>query len=680
MFHPILRPKRAVPVLNARNCSEKGLLVTSSMICSLKAQMSLQSRLLPFVVFVFLCLLTTGSAHAAGACPASVPSGITTCYYADYLNGADANSGTSETSPWKHIPGMTGSGDSCSGNCAAVTPRAGMGFILRGGTVWPYTVFPFVWTWAGKSSGTSPGCTGSGCIYIGIDTTWFTGAVNSVAPLKDYGGCPPSGVTASISGGGGSGAAVTPVMIGGQANFNNGGYLVAYYNVTSQGSGYTSNPTVTVSGSGCYNVQAIADIHRAVWDLGANASQVWTETQMVTNGGIIQARPASYTTWDSIEIRNTAYNTGAAGNIPLIFSVVESPNTTIENLYIHNWYTTQAHGIGGSDGSIALNSGYNSTTASSLVQNNYVMNGDAAYTCTNFNQPAVCGYGTAIQVQSGVGNATLMKNNHMAFTNWEARGCPGTLQGNDLWGTIESDNGGHANNIYIGLCGSGAWTMIEENNLIHNTDIGANSQTPQGNGNTWYIYNNVAWTATGSGTQWGIDTTTGPGSSQANIYFWNNTIVGAQGTGSCINVNASGPDTADLHMYLYNNQCISDQSANHWFAINNGNVASVNGAPTPSSTTADSANTIMTQAVAAADGFTVNALPFAPIQSFLSSLVPSGQNPSPCSTALAALCFDIDGVARPGAGTKWGPGAYYNGTGKPSLPPPIAVSGVLRTN
>lgn len=678
MLPPILRPKRAVPVLNARNCSEKGLSTTSSMICSMKAQMNLQSRLLPFVVFVFLCLLTTGSAHAAGPCPASVPSGITTCYYADYVNGADTNSGTSETSPWKHIPGMTGSGDSCSGNCAAVTPSAGMGFILRGGTVWPYTVFPFVWTWAGKSSGTSPGCTGSGCIYIGIDTTWFTGVVNSVAPLKDYGGCPPSGVTASISGGGGSGAAATPVMIGGQSNYDAGGYLVAYYKLTSQGSGYTSNPTVTVSGSGCYNVQASADIHRAVWDMGANSSQVWNNTQMTA--GLIYARPASDTIWDSIEIRNTAYNTGGAGQMPSIFNVVESPNTTIENLYVHNWYTTQARGISGSDGSIALNSGFNSTVASSLVENNYVMNGEVVYNCAPQSVPAVCGYGTAIQVQAGVGNPGTFTNNHIAFVNWAARGCPGTLSGNDLWGTIESDNGGHTNNIYIGLCGSGSFTTNEFNNLIHNTDIGANSQTAQGNGNTWYIFNNVAWTATGSGTQWGIDTVTGAGAAASNIYFWNNTIVGAQGTGSCINVNASGPYLADLNMYLNNNQCISDQSANHWFAVNNGSIGSVNGVSTPSSTTADSANTIMTQAVAAADGFTVNALPFAPIQSFLSSLVPSGQNPSPCSTALAALCFDINGIARPGTGTKWGPGAYYNGTGKPSLPPPIAVGGVLRTN
>jgi hypothetical protein len=445
-------------------------------------------------------------------------------------------------------------------------------------------------------------------------------------------------------------------MIGGQSNFNASGYMAAWYNLTAPGSGYTSTPTVTVSGSGCNNIQAIADIHRAVWDLGANASQVWTETQMVTDGGIIYNRPASYTTWDSIEIRNTAYNTGAAGNTPVIFGVVESPNTTIENLYIHNWYTTQAHGTNGSDGSIALSSGFNSTVASSLVQNNYVFDGEAVYTC---NTNAYCGYGSAIQVQSGIGNPGVFKNNHIGFVNWAARGCPGYIYGNDIWGTIESDNGGHTNNIYVGLCGSGAFTTIEYDNLIHNTDIGANSQTAQGSGNTWYIFNNVAWNATGSGTQWGIDTTTGVSAATANIYFWNNTVVGDQGTGSCVNVDANGPDVLDLNLYLYNNQCISTQGANHWFAVNNGTIGSVNGNASYTTTTADAANYLPT---AISPYSETNALQPA---SGYGSVTFSGTNltsTSPgCGTSgLTPLCTDAASVARAATGN-WQAGAYWYG-------------------
>jgi hypothetical protein len=605
--------------------------------------------------------------QARAACPANVPSGITTCYYIDYNSGSDSNDGASEASghPWKNLPGMTG----CASNCASNTPAAGYGYILKGGSVWPYTAFPLAWLWKGTSSGSSPGCTGSGCIYIGYDPMWNQGTVNSVIITKDYGGCPSSGVTASFSGGGGSNAAATVTTIGGQSNFNASGYMTQKAVVTNAGSGYTSDPAVTISGSGCNYVTAIADIQRPIFDLGAatacdnggggTPSYTWNETQMVTNGGIIQwggqSASGGYLVVDHLDIRNAAFNTGAAGNSPLIEAIRESPNVIIENEYVHNWCTTQTHGTSGSDGSIAVNVGYNSTTASGVATGNIVDNGNAVYSClTN----ALCGYGTAIQVQNGIGNATTFSNNTIAFSNWAARGCPGTISGNDIRATIESDNGGHTNNIYIGLCGSGAWTTIENNNLIHNTDIGANSQTQQGNGQSWYIINNVAWNATGSGTQWGVDTTTGAGATTSNMYWWDNTVVGDQGTGSCVNVNASGPDVSHLNVYLYNNHCISTQGANHWFVVNNGTIASVNGNASYSGTTADSANYLPT---AISPYSETNALQ--PPNSSAGSVTFSGTNltsSSPgCSTSgLTPLCSDLNSVARSGAGN-WQAGAYW---------------------
>jgi hypothetical protein len=82
-------------------------------------------------------------------------------------NGSDSNNGTSESTPWLHAPGMTG----CSGNCASYTPVAGDQFILRGGDTWHTSTgapkgLPWTWTWSGTSA--SP-------IYIGVDTTWFSG-------------------------------------------------------------------------------------------------------------------------------------------------------------------------------------------------------------------------------------------------------------------------------------------------------------------------------------------------------------------------------------------------------------------------------------------------------------------------------------------------------------------------
>lgn len=122
-------------------------------------------------LLLILALLSPLSLHAQ-SCPASVPSGITTCHYADFTNGLDTNNGTSEATPWKHFPGMGG----CSSNCNAYSPSAGEGLILRGGITWPAASLPWNWNWSGTSTGSTPGCTGSGCIYIGVDPLWHTGA------------------------------------------------------------------------------------------------------------------------------------------------------------------------------------------------------------------------------------------------------------------------------------------------------------------------------------------------------------------------------------------------------------------------------------------------------------------------------------------------------------------------
>ena len=115
------------------------------------------------LIILALCIVGCGSASATGgSCPGSVPSGINSCFYASQ-SGADTNTGTSEASPWLHIPGMVG----CSQNCSSVTPAAGQGFILRGNDVWANGNFPIMWGWSGTSS--------SG-IYVGVDTSWYSGS------------------------------------------------------------------------------------------------------------------------------------------------------------------------------------------------------------------------------------------------------------------------------------------------------------------------------------------------------------------------------------------------------------------------------------------------------------------------------------------------------------------------
>jgi len=84
-------------------------------------------------------------------------------YYIDYGSGSDSNSGTSQTTPWQHAPGM----QNCTGSCAAATPQPGDQFIFKGGVTWPASVFTWQWQWSGSSG--SP-------IYIGVDQSWFAGS------------------------------------------------------------------------------------------------------------------------------------------------------------------------------------------------------------------------------------------------------------------------------------------------------------------------------------------------------------------------------------------------------------------------------------------------------------------------------------------------------------------------
>jgi hypothetical protein len=145
---------------------------------------------------LLLLLLLPGLARAGGACPTGVnylnPAsealvtlsslGITSCYYISSA-GADSNSGTSESSTWAHAPGMP----NCSSNCATVynggNVAGGLGFIFRGGDTWHFgnnAASPYTGgTWSHWIGGTSANCvyggTMTGCLYFGVDQSWYSG-------------------------------------------------------------------------------------------------------------------------------------------------------------------------------------------------------------------------------------------------------------------------------------------------------------------------------------------------------------------------------------------------------------------------------------------------------------------------------------------------------------------------
>jgi hypothetical protein len=149
--------------------------------------------------FLMACFFYAGSAFAdGGTCPSGAnylnstgqlvtlaSLGVTNCYYIA-ADGSDSNDGLSEASghPWAHSPGMS----TCTGNCAALTPVGGQGFILKGGDIWNGSNLGVVWSWGG---------TAINPIYIGVDPAWFTGGAWS-RPIWTCGGATCTGATASF--------------------------------------------------------------------------------------------------------------------------------------------------------------------------------------------------------------------------------------------------------------------------------------------------------------------------------------------------------------------------------------------------------------------------------------------------------------------------------------------------
>lgn len=131
-------------------------------------------------------LISISAFAAGGACPVGAPVTGNNCYFIA-ANGADTNNGTSEATPWLHAPGMP----NCANNCAAVSSGSGgIGFIFRGGDSWhfgnsgasPYTggtwdIFNwFIYSYSHNISNCTFEGAQTGCVYFGVDTTWFTGA------------------------------------------------------------------------------------------------------------------------------------------------------------------------------------------------------------------------------------------------------------------------------------------------------------------------------------------------------------------------------------------------------------------------------------------------------------------------------------------------------------------------
>ena len=638
-------------------------------------------------------------------------------YYVSYSLGSDSYDGTEKahttgtTGPFKHAPGMLGltttntsTGDQCTANCASYTPVAGDSIILYGGDIWAYTALPWNFTWAGSGTTSAYGCTGSGCIYIGYDATWNKGIVNSVTLTRDLGGCNPSSPpTVSFSGGGGTGAAATALVIPsaqGTAEPNVAGF-VYHVVVTNQGSGYTSNPTVSISGGGCVGIAAVADIYRPVIDAGGKSDlsgYTWgvgyqpNNSLGINSPGLTFNNPAKYVIVDHLEIRNIqqfarwstasgCVNNGGTIQTAMLYDEYGSSGTntfdTFENNYLHGRFASCNTGNATSqqDADAGIIS-----SATDEVKGNVLENGESFW----INSADTCNGVTncpSIFSESGIQGAGYIHNNIEYSIAWMVHGgsnavAPFIIANNEMWLALYAVGGAHINELYEqGTVG----TMYEYNNIFHSAVSGASNQQQMGNGTTQYFFNNVSWGLGGGTSNWGIDAITSAGASGGHFYFFNNTMQGeGNGVRNCIDGSA-GSFASALNVVLQNNHCITAANP-YWVQPATSNYTNQSGSTVQTTITASS--TVQSNSTATSQGYLESHL-FAPVGSSNSTVqfttnANTANLPTLCAgllTSVVTACEeDILGNARPSSGG-WQAGAYLFSGSLPTAANPSCSPG-----
>lgn len=117
---------------------------------------------------------------------ARLPAVQAATYYVDFTAGVDTNNGTSTSTPWKRVKGMTG----CTSTCSSTTLVGNDIVVFKGGTTW--TAF-YPWTLSGGSAGNH--------ITYTVDQAWFTGGAWT-QPVFDAENSNPGGagvITSSAS-------------------------------------------------------------------------------------------------------------------------------------------------------------------------------------------------------------------------------------------------------------------------------------------------------------------------------------------------------------------------------------------------------------------------------------------------------------------------------------------------
>ncbi len=611
------------------------------------------------------------------------------CYYIDYAGGSDSNNGLSKNSPWKTAPGMA----CATGNAAAHTLAKTDEIILKGGVTWPFACYP--WTIGNPGSGSPPNSYTYPGTYIGYDPTWNTGKVNSIRVTDPGVSC--ASLSVNISGGGGSGAVGAAQIETDPAAVGDLGYVT----ITNAGSGYTSSPTVSFSGSCAKYPTAYADITSPILD--ASAGVMGTATTMP----LMMAVYSSYVTVDHLEIAHFHFYAGSnyvCGSQPAMIGAYYGDYDVFQNLYVHDFVmdgpaNSNLTNCRNAAGTTALQAGGNISITYHVTVNNSVFNNyeSEAHGCA----PGNGSLGNCVQATALFGPTT---NTNNIVNHW--RGGIYTLgarndfivAGNKMWAILHDGNTQHTDAFYLNSGG------VTYNNILRDIEAGtaafyietSDGSSPTAFGMQHWVFNNVAW---------GIGNSTPPigwtsefvGNSASSISpatdlrAYNNTFYSRYGNRDCMNAGqwfGNSPALSNSYNFtLKNNYCISDQSVGHWFGGNPGtaNYGIWNGLTGPNTPATwaviDSTAVVQTPLVATGQGYT-KSNNFAPTSNSNSTVTFAGSSGSAnltslCSgniqgVSLAALCYDINGGARPTSGG-WQAGAYQFGSAPTPAPTPALV-------
>lgn len=625
------------------------------------------------LVTLVIILLATPLVHA------QVP--IKTCnaastYYIDYVNGDDtrtAATAKNKATPWKHVNFMSGA----TSQAAAYAPQPDDCFIFKGGTVVSFFAGTpgNKWNWDSFYSGTS-----GHEIYFGYDPTWNDGTVLSIRPTSSGYACTTLNVV--VSGGGGSGAA-------GTASFMTTGYLAGllqHVTVTNAGSGYTSNPTVSFTGTcnGHSNVDgtdfptAVADIYSPIFDLDGGTT-VWDNSNGAAPGLGPISFPSHYLIFDHIDVRNGRIST--TQDVGGAMFTIGGTDVLLNQMYFHNYGTVPSVITPVNQAVVLLNiTGSNATTQSSFFDNyetEYTTGpcGFNGSTPANFDPP--CGQGTLAAGSTTFTNNIVHDGRGLVYTIGGVNNID--FHGNTIWNNTYDVSNQHADTLYIFSGGKIYDNIIHDSSPLSSANIYVEMQQSSVclSGS---IFNNVVWNV-------GVSTppightgefyTTACGAEGPPVWNdYNNTLYAKDGTNVCINAGQWSTQFV-FNINIRDNHCITTGASSEvcdgvntcplFYSTSSGglvNHGTWNGLSNPNDTATQTAinavNVIQTPANATTQGYKIDNL-FAVTAGGITATT-AGIDIDSILATVPQLGYDINGATRP-AGTARNYGAYQLGGG-----------------